>query len=939
MAGRFAGKWKDRSSTQGATADLAFLDPREKRQQISKHKFNLSSALDRGIIEVALQAANNLLELGEKPPNDLLYRLLSAACDTPGVERFAEAVVTCTKGDIRFDVMGWAAMAGRLMARDAPHAQVRVILNFGCEPGSKPLDLTSVEANRESDIKNIFQGAEHLDMGELSDPEDLATVLKKKGRKMPVKKTAKSFAFSGCSSGRLNGTYTMVRATSWESKLSVKPVYKKRSMTGERESITYCYYFDPTHLKGVVPQAGEEEWNPGWYLGTEVGGGGITFAWCNAHRSNQPPPLCTWHIIGRDGTTTEEMLGFSEVVENVSKSAEHIVEWEEARWHLEKIDLQSLVGRVDDPDPAAGKYFRHFFILLHLEALAEVAGFRGRFGFRSGQELANFGIALINIQYESHWGFTEEARRMPLPGWPDVGQEKVAFKLPRNLDKEKFGIKRGESVLISRGEPLKTRIAEGSVTECDLDGRQIVCNINGRFPDFDFKKARFRIDCYANRTTFERQCTALLQFVTMQRTRMQDMLIAAGVGKVDLAVLGGDGFAAPGKEKEKQKQKQAIEDADKSIKLAEAERENKGKKKQDKVAAKEAEKEATKVAKEKEAKKVAMLEARKKTEAGNDDEDAYMEFVEADDIETKAGEPADPEAEMEGALGEDDAAKMAKMLAQQIAGEFEEDGPENEPVSTPKPESTASLPDAASTALDKQGTGKANSDSKLGDDKAKADSDAKLTEDEIIKRNTMAIADEDADGICPMRLAETKEVVKTLPDLSMAQRNAITNSLSKRLTIVQGPPGTGKTHTSVRILTLWAKHMKYTPLLASSECNIAVDNIAEGLAKAGVKVCRVGRPEKVRDILETVCLDNMVKIDRENRHKQQLDGEGYESDLEELGEEPYDEYSEEHKEWLQLRKKWQRKRGWDRKQDGFARARFVQEAEVICSTTTTAGPV
>jgi len=81
----------------------------------------------------------------------------------------------------------------------------------------------------------------------------------------------------------------------------------------------------------------------------------------------------------------------------------------------------------------------------------------------------------------------------------------------------------------------------------------------------------------------------------------------------------------------------------------------------------------------------------------------------------------------------------------------------------------------------------------------------------------------------------------------------------------------------------------------------------------------------------------MVKIDRENRHKQQLDGEGYESDLEELGEEPYDEYSEEHKEWLQLRKKWQRKRGWDRKQDGFARARFVQEAEVICSTTTTAG--
>merc|ERR1712207_37664 len=105
------------------------------------------------------------------------------------------------------------------------------------------------------------------------------------------------------------------------------------------------------------------------------------------------------------------------------------------------------------------------------------------------------------------------------------------------------------------------------------------------------------------------------------------------------------------------------------------------------------------------------------------------------------------------------------------------------------------------------------------------------------------------------KLEEAKEIAKVLPDLSDAQRDAITNALSKRLTIVQGPPGTGKTHTSVRILTMWAKNMKYTPLLATSECNIAVDNIAEGLAKAGVKVCRVGRPEKVRDILETCCLD------------------------------------------------------------------------------------
>merc|ERR1712190_448972 len=52
--------------------------------------------------------------------------------------------------------------------------------------------------------------------------------------------------------------------------------------------------------------------------------------------------------------------------------------------------------------------------------------------------------------------------------------------------------------------------------------------------------------------------------------------------------------------------------------------------------------------------------------------------------------------------------------------------------------------------------------------------------------------------------------------------------------------------------------MGHKPLLATSECNIAVDNIAEGLAKNGVQVLRVGRPEKVRELLEPVCLDNMV---------------------------------------------------------------------------------
>merc|ERR1711933_691343 len=109
---------------------------------------------------------------------------------------------------------------------------------------------------------------------------------------------------------------------------------------------------------------------------------------------------------------------------------------------------------------------------------------------------------------------------MPLPGWPDVGNEKVIFKLPRVLNTERFGMKRGESVLISRGDPLKTRVTEGSVMEVDFNTQEFVVNVNGRFPNFDYS-SKFRIDCYANRTTFERQLTALLMFVTMKRTKMQ----------------------------------------------------------------------------------------------------------------------------------------------------------------------------------------------------------------------------------------------------------------------------------------------------------------------------------------------------------------------------------------------------------------------------------
>merc|ERR1712050_282811 len=98
---------------------------------------------------------------------------------------------------------------------------------------------------------------------------------------------------------------------------------------------------------------------------------------------------------------------------------------------------------------------------------------------------------------------------------------------------------RAESVVISRGDPLRSKVTEGSVTDIDFIERSLTVNINGSMPA---EGGLYRLDLYANRTSYERQVTALMEFVTMSRTKICDMLVAAGVGQVDLAVLGGDGF-------------------------------------------------------------------------------------------------------------------------------------------------------------------------------------------------------------------------------------------------------------------------------------------------------------------------------------------------------------------------------------------------------------
>jgi len=205
---------------------------------------------------------------------------------------------------------------------------------------------------------------------------------------------------------------------------------------------------------------------------------------------------------------------------------------------------------------------------------------------------------------------------------------------------------------------------------------------------------------------------------------------------------------------------------------------------------------------------------------------------------------------------------------------------------------------------------------------------------------TIQLATENLPEIDSKKLTAAKAEVEVLPNTSDSQKLAISNSMAQRLTIVQGPPGTGKTHTSVRILTHWVKTMGYKPLLATSECNVAVDNIAEGLVAKGINVVRIGRVEKVTPRLAQACLS--TQVDEGRRRLRELGEESDDEDDEDefagdLGPEPEDWESDEHKNWQAHRQAKIRKSAWNRKKDSFMRNKVLEEAEVICCTTISSG--
>ncbi|KAL1756437.1 P-loop containing nucleoside triphosphate hydrolase protein [Schizophyllum commune] len=95
-----------------------------------------------------------------------------------------------------------------------------------------------------------------------------------------------------------------------------------------------------------------------------------------------------------------------------------------------------------------------------------------------------------------------------------------------------------------------------------------------------------------------------------------------------------------------------------------------------------------------------------------------------------------------------------------------------------------------------------------------------------------------------------------LEGLNDTQRRAVATMIGQRISLVQGPPGTGKTRTIIETVKLLKAHFEVPqPLMICTYTNVAVDNLVEGLVKAGLKPLRVGFGGKVQSELVEHTMD------------------------------------------------------------------------------------
>ncbi len=94
--------------------------------------------------------------------------------------------------------------------------------------------------------------------------------------------------------------------------------------------------------------------------------------------------------------------------------------------------------------------------------------------------------------------------------------------------------------------------------------------------------------------------------------------------------------------------------------------------------------------------------------------------------------------------------------------------------------------------------------------------------------------------------------------LNPSQQEAVRHALAAEdVAIIHGPPGTGKTTTVAALICTAVAHGER--ILACAPSNLAVDNLAEQLAAAGVPLARLGHPARILPELQSHTLDALVE--------------------------------------------------------------------------------
>jgi len=199
--------------------------------------------------------------------------------------------------------------------------------------------------------------------------------------------------------------------------------------------------------------------------------------------------------------------------------------------------------------------------------------------------------------------------------------------------------------------------------------------------------------------------------------------------------------------------------------------------------------------------------------------------------------------------------------------------------------------------------------------------------------------------------------------LNNSQRAAVFKAVaSDPVFLVHGPPGTGKTTTVSEIIYQLVK--VGNRVLATADSNVATDNLVEKLANYGIKVVRVGNPSRITDTVVKYTLDYLLQYDEDYKRALRLyeevdslkeEQEKYTSPSPRwrrgMSDEDIVRYAEKGEsvrgvpvkviramaDWLRIQRRINALIEKAKEYEAIAIDRILENAEVICSTNSSAG--